>query len=180
MCVLSDDAKEPKHDGGQRDEPVAGANPAAAADEQGRKELSKAERDLLRRIDPGTTALTIAGVMLVLVLCSMLPWIGDATGWQVLFGQADPALKITLLPRLFAINSTIAGVLLSALALATRRWALAWVAGMACIIVSFEGVTAIWSRQTVPEGGPSLGLVLAVVCIVVLAVQWLRVVLRRP
>lgn len=149
-------------------------------DRADRQSLSKAERDLLRRIDPGSTAVTIAAVILVLIVSSLLPWIGDSTGLEILLGQADPALDVGLLPRLFALNATIVGVLIGALALTTRRWAIAWVAGMAAIIVSFEGMIAIWSRQTAPIGGPSWGLVLAALCMVVLAVQWIRVVLTRP
>ncbi len=162
----------------QRAEPT---DPVNAPEQQAdRRQLSQAERDLLRRIDPGSTAVTIAGVILVLIASSLLPWIGDATGLQILLGHADPVLQVGLLPRLFSINATIVGVLIGALALVTRRWAVAWVAGMAAIIVSFEGMIAIWSRQTAPTGGPSWGLVLAALCMVVLAIQWLRVVLTRP
>ncbi|MEU6127898.1 hypothetical protein ABZ805_01885 [Saccharopolyspora sp. NPDC047091] len=161
----------------QRAEPTDQANTPEQAD---RQERARSERELLRRIDPGSTAVVIAGVILVLVASSLLPWIGDATGLQILLGHADPALQVGLLPRLFSINATIVGVLIGSLALVTRRWAVAWVAGMAAIIVSFEGMIAIWSRQTTPAGGPSWGLVLAALCMVVLAVQWLRVVLTRP
>lgn len=142
-------------------------------------QLSRTERDLLRRIDPGARALVIATVTLVLIVCLILPWIGPASGWQILTNQADPALDISILPHLFSINSTIAGVLLSSLALATRRWAVAWVAAMACAVVSIEGVIAIWSRQTVAQAGPSIGLVLAEVSVFTLAVVWLRVVWSR-
>lgn len=178
MRLLSPDGDRPGID--RHDEQEDGPVQDQAEPTTGRRQLSEADKDLLRRIDPGAKALVIAGVMLVLVICSVLPWIGDAAGWQVMLGETDPALQVTLLPRLFAVNSTVAGVLLSALALATRRWALAWVAAMACVVVAFEGLTAIWSRQTVPVGGPSIGLVLAAVCMAVLAFQWLRVVLTRP
>jgi hypothetical protein len=171
MCVLSE-REEPDDQDRERDV-------AEIADPKIRAELSRTERDLLRRIDPGARALVIATVMLVLMLCSVLPWIGPAVGWQILTDQADPALGISILPRLFSINSTIAGILLSALALATRRWAVAWVAAMACTVVSLEGLVAIWSRQTVAQAGPSVGLVLAVVSMFVLAAVWLRVVWSR-
>jgi hypothetical protein len=141
---------------------------------------STSGRAWVGRIDPGARAIVIAAVMLVLVLCSVLPWVGSATGWQILAGQADPSLDIGLLPRLFSINSTIAGVFLSAVALTTRRWAFAFVAAAGCGIVSFEGLVAIWSRQTVPQAGPSFGLVLAVISMFVLAIQWLRIAWSRP
>ncbi|MGP4017285.1 Rv2732c family membrane protein [Saccharopolyspora sp. 5N708] len=148
-------------------------------DEMSRRELARSEREILRRFDPGSRALVIASVILVLVLCSVLPWVDGAAGWQVLTGETDPQLKIGLLPRLFAINSTIVGIGLGALALITRRWVVAFLAGLAGVVVSFEGLVAIWSRQTSGSAGPSIGLVLAVLCMAVLAVQWMRIVWSR-
>ena len=153
--------------------------PPTGRDREIGRKLSRQEKDLLRRIDPGTRALLIAAVMVVIVLTWILPWVGDAVGWQVLTAEADPALNVGLLPRLFAINSTIAGIGLGALALATRRWAMAWVAAMACVVVSFEGIVAIWSRQTAPQGGPGIGLIVTVMAMFLLAAQWLRVVTSR-
>ncbi|MFI0466439.1 MULTISPECIES: Rv2732c family membrane protein [Saccharopolyspora] len=147
--------------------------------DESRHEPTKSEREVLRRIDPGSRALVIASVMLVLVLCSLLPWAGGAAGWQVLMGQTDPALKVGLLPRLFAINSTIVGIGLGALALITRRWIVAFLAGLAGVVVTFEGVIAIWSRQTSGVESPSIGLLLAVACMAILAVQWMRIVWSR-
>lgn len=139
----------------------------------------KARGEVLRRFDPGAKALVIATVMLVLVVSSLLPWVGGSPGWEVLTGQADPALKVGLLPRLFAINSTIVGLGFGALALITRRWGAAFLAGVAGVVVAFEGMIAIWSRQTSGQGGPGVGLVIAVACMVVLAIQWMRIVWSR-
>ncbi|MFD0919797.1 hypothetical protein ACFQ16_08580 [Saccharopolyspora rosea] len=150
-----------------------------AVDPHATRPLSKAEKEVLRRIDPGSRALVIAAVMLVLVLCSLLPWVGDAAGWQVLTGTADPSLNVGLLPQLFAINSTVVGIGLGVLSLMTRRWGVAFLAAVGGVVVTFEGMVAIWSRQTSGITGPSFGLVLAVVCMAVLAVQWMRVVWTR-
>lgn len=152
----------------------------STAEREFRTELSRAEQDLGRRIDPGRRALVIAGTMLVLVLCWLLPWIGGASGWQVLMNRADPTLQVGLLPWLFSINSGIAGILISALALTTRRWAMSFVAAFTCSVVTLEGLIAIWARQTVPQAGPSVGLVIAVICMFVLAGQWLRIAWSRP
>lgn len=149
------------------------------AGRQYQQEISKAEREVLRRIDPGVQALIIVAVMLVLVTSSLLPWIDGASGWKVLTGQADPVLEVGLLPRLFAFNAVIVGVVLGALALATRRWALAFLAAVASGIVSFEGLIAIWSRQTVSQGGPAFGLVIAVLCMLALTFQWARIAWSR-
>lgn len=148
-------------------------------EDEGRRQLSRAEREILSRIDPGARAVVIATVMLVLVISSLLPWVGDATGWQVLVGRADPELDIGVLPWLFSLNSTIIGLGFGTLALVTRRWTIAWLVAVGSIVVTFEGVIAIWSRQTAPEHGPSFGLVLAVISMVVLTSQWLRVVWSR-
>lgn len=148
-------------------------------DREWTRELSKTERDVLRRIDPGTRAVKIAVVMLVLALSWVFPWVGDATGWQVLTGQAAPELEVGLLPQLFAINAAVVGVGLSALTLMTRRWALAFLTALTSMVVSLEGVIAIWSRQTNPQGGPGLGLALAAVCMIVLGVLWVRIMWSR-
>ncbi len=165
---------------GPGDEP----NPSRAAgpddpERRTTRELSRAEKDVLRHVDPGRRALAIAVVMLVLVLSWVLPWIGTATGWQVLIGQTAESLDVGLLPHLFAINATIVGLGLSALTLITRRWALAFLTGVLGAVVSLEGVVAIWSRQTNPQEGPGVGLVLAAMCMIVLAVQWVRIMWSR-
>jgi hypothetical protein len=100
-------------------------------------------------------------------------------GWQVLAGLAP---DLGVLPRLFTFTALGFGVVGSALALATRRWGLAWVCAVGCGFTVVDGVWAIWSRQTVvPDGGsgPGIGLVLAVVTMLVLAVSWVRIALRR-
>lgn len=148
-------------------------------DREMRTELARTERELGRTYDPGRRSLVISVAMVLLVMCTLLPWVGTASGWEVLVGRADPGLEVGLLPRLFALNSTIAGLGLSALALVTRRWALAFLAAAGCTIVSFEGLIAIWSRQTVPQAGPSIGLLLAVLLMFVLMVQWLRIAWSR-
>jgi hypothetical protein len=73
-------------------------------------------------------------------------------------------------------------VLGSVLALATRWWALAWVCAVGCGFSVVDGVWAIWSRQIgVPTGdaGAGPGLVVAVLAVLVLAVSWVRIALRR-
>lgn len=139
-----------------------------------RRPLTSSEREGLRRVDPGKRAVVIAAAMFVLVVSALLPWVGSAVGWQVLTGQADPALEVGLLPRLFAINAVVVGIGLSTLALVTRRWVLVFLAALPGAVVTFEGLIAIWSRQTSESAGPGIGLLIAVVCMLVLSVQWIR------
>ena len=141
-------------------------------------ELAEAERRVARRIDPGPTALPVAVAVLVVLVALMLPWTAGVPGWQVLAGTAN----FGVLPRLFTVTSVGFGVLGSAVTLAGRQWAAAFVCAVGCGFSVVNGVWAIWSRQVnVPHGGtgPGVGLVLAVLAMVVLTVCWVRTAGRR-
>lgn len=143
------------------------------------RELAGIARGMERRTDPGSTALVVAIAVLVLLGSLALPYTGDVPGWEVLAGLAP---DLGVLPRLFTFTALGFGVVGSALALATRWWALAWVCAVGCGFTVVDGVWAIWSRQTVVldgGSGPGFGLVLAVVTVVVLASSWVRIALRR-
>jgi hypothetical protein len=144
-----------------------------------RAEIDAVERSALRRVDPGVRAAVISGAIMMLLLAITLPWVGHATGWDVLSGTANPVDRVGVLPRMFGGVALGLGVGLSALALVTRRWGLVWASAVGCTYCVLDGVWAIWSRQTVPGAGPGIGLVLAVLATAVLAVQWLRLALSR-
>ena len=123
---------------------------------------------------PGRPRSSSSVAMLVLIGSLMLPWTGSVRGWEVLAGLAP----LGLLPPLFAGTSLAFGLVCSALALATRWFGLAWLAAVGCGFSVVTGVWAIWSRQVaVPAGatGPGVGLVLAVLAVLVLAVTWVRI-----
>lgn len=141
-------------------------------------ELAGMERRMQRRSDPGPTALVVSVAMLVLIGALVLPWTGTALGWEILAGLRT----FGPLPRLFTFTALGFGLVASALALASRWWALAWVCAVGCGFSVVTGVWAIWSRQTaVFEGGtgPGFGLVLALLAVLTLAVSWVRIALRR-
>jgi hypothetical protein len=144
-----------------------------------RAEIDAVERSAMSRVDPGVRAVVISGAIMVLLLAITLPWVGDARGWDVLSGTANPVDQVGLLPRMFGGVALGLGVALSVLALVTRRWALIWASALGCAYGVLDGVWAIWSRQTVHGPGPGIGLVLAVLAMAVLAVQWLRLALSR-
>jgi hypothetical protein len=145
-----------------------------------RAEIDAVERSALRQVDPGGRAVVISCAIMVLLLAVTLPWVGHASGWEVLSGMADPADRVGLLPRMFGGVALGLGVGFSVLALVTRRWGLVWASALGCTYCVLDGVWAIWSRQTVHDGpGPGVGLVLAVLAVTVLAVQWLRLALSR-
>ena len=141
-------------------------------------ELAEVERSVVRRVDPGTTALPVAVAVLLLVGALMLPWSGGVPGWQVLAGVGN----LGALPRLFTFTSIGFGLLGSAVALATRLWAASFVCAVGSGFSVVNGVWAIWSRQVnVPHGGsgPGIGLVLAVLAMVALTACWVRIAGRR-
>jgi hypothetical protein len=141
-------------------------------------ELADVQKVLERRVDPGPTALGVAVGVVLLLVGLVLPWTGSVQGWTVLAGTE----WIGPLPRLFSFIAIGIGVLGSALTLALRWWALAWLCAVGSGIGVVTGVWAVWSRQTVvPEGGtgPAIGLVLALLAVVVLAVSWVRIAVRR-
>ncbi len=144
-----------------------------------RAEIDAVERSALRWVDPGVRAVVIAAAIMVLLLGITLPWVGDANGWDVLRGTANPVDRVGLLPRLFGAVALGAGVVVSLLALVTRRWGLVWASGLGCAYGALDGIWAIWSRQTVLGPGPGIGMVVAVVAVTVLAVQWLLLALSR-
>jgi hypothetical protein len=144
-----------------------------------RAEIDAVERSMLRRIDPGLRAAVIAGAIMVLLLAITLPWVGDASGWDVLGGSSNPAERVGLFPRMFAGIALVVGVGLSMLTLLTRRWGLAWASALGCTYCMLDGVWAIWSRQTAHGSGPGIGLVLAALAMAVLAAQWLRLAVSR-
>lgn len=142
-------------------------------------ELADIARGIERRTDPGSTALTVSVAVLVLLASLALPYTGPVAGWEVLAGLAP---DLGVLPRLFTFTALGFGVVGSALALAMRWWALAWVCAVGCGFSVVDGVWAIWSRQTVVlDGGtgPGFGLVLALLAVLVLAASWVRIALRR-
>ena len=141
-------------------------------------ELAEAQRTVARRVDPGAVALPVAVLVLLVVGALLLPWSGGVPGWQVLAGTAD----FGALPRLFTITSVGFGALGSAVALASRLWAVAFVCAVGSGFSVVNGVWAIWSRQVnVPHGGtgPGIGLVLAVLAMVGLTACWVRIAGRR-
>jgi hypothetical protein len=142
------------------------------------RELAGVERRVERRIEPGGIAFGVTLAMLVLMVTMVLPWTGNALGWEILAGSRT----FGVLPRLFTFTSLGFGLVIGSLALATRWWALAWLTAVGCGISVVNGLWAIWSRQTgvlTGGAGPGIGMVLAAVTMVVLTACWARIAGRR-
>ncbi|MBW4722264.1 Rv2732c family membrane protein [Saccharothrix obliqua] len=142
-----------------------------------RAEIDDVGRTAERRFDPGRGALTIAIAVLAVLVSMILPWHGDKTGLDILLGEARAV------PKFFSYAVLVAGVLLPALTLATRRWTLAWISALASFAASVSGVLSIWTTQTGTGHqagiGPGAGLIIAVVAIIVLLAKWLKIAASR-
>ena len=129
-----------------------------------RNEIDEVERRTVRTVDLGPRAITIAIAVFILIVGHALPWMSGANGLDVLFGQHDAVGKASTVPRLFAGTSLGFGILGSAVALMTRRWALSWVCALGGWFASGDGILAIWSRQSsagAGSSGPGIGLIIA-------------------
>lgn len=152
--------------------------------EQFRGDLEAAERKVAREIDPGARALVVAILVMVLAGSLALSHAGAARGFDVLTGgDVLDDEHISLPSRLFVWFAVVFGVMLSVLALVTRRWALAWIAVAGTAIGTVFGILAIWTRQTPAPGvhaaGPGAGLILGVIACMLLTFHWIRVVWSR-
>ncbi|HEU5470315.1 MAG TPA: hypothetical protein VFV67_06655 [Actinophytocola sp.] len=144
-----------------------------------REEIDEVERTTVRTVELGMRGLVIAIAVFVLLVGEILPWMDGANGLQVLVGQGGATGKASMVPRLFAGASLTFGVLASALALMTRRWRLTWVCALGGWFATVTGVLAIWSRQSGGGQGPGIGLIIAVVATVTIAVLWFRTAWSR-
>lgn len=145
-------------------------------------DLDAVERRMAREIDPGARALVVAILVFVILVTFLLPHTGSARGLDVLIGS-DAAVReaIALPSRVFTWLLLVFSIGFSMLALITRRWGLAWVALAGSAVACFIGMLAIWSRQTVAAGhpGPSYGLFIAWLAVILLTFHWARVVWSR-
>lgn len=144
-------------------------------------ELEEVERRVVRELEPGIRGVGIAGALLLLIVAMLLPHTGGASGWDVLLDDGSARAEDIRLPsRLFVGGAVLFTVVVTAVALMTRRWALAWAAAAGSGLTSLFGLLAVWSRQTVGIGaagaGPGVGLVLTWLVVLVVTFHWLRLV----
>jgi hypothetical protein len=141
-----------------------------------REEIDEVGRRASRTVDLGTRAMVVSVAVFVLLVGLILPWMNGSSGLEVLIGSESG--KASMVPRLFAATSVLFGVLASALTLITRRWVFAWVGAAGGWFATVDGLLAIWSRQS-SGSTPGIGLIIAVVAMVVIAIQWFRTAASR-
>jgi hypothetical protein len=172
------DAAEAGHDadGHLRDSSEGRRDSLPDADDGLREEIDEVGRHAARTVELGGRAVVIAVAVFVLLVGLILPWMNGSSGLEVLTGTETG--KASVVPRLFAATAVLFGVVTSALTLITRRWVFAWVGAAGGWFASVDGLLAIWSRQS-SEATPGIGLVIAEVAMVVIAIQWFRTAASR-
>lgn len=149
------------------------------------EDLAAVERKIAGEIDPGYRAMVVAGAVFALLLTLVLPHAGHTRGLDILFSDDTAAADHIGLPsRVFQWFVLIFGIGFSSLALLTRRWTFAWIAVAGTAVGSVFGILSIWHRQTPGIGnyrgaGPSFGLILGAIAMIVLTFHWLKVVWSR-
>ncbi|GAC00241.1 hypothetical protein GONAM_14_01000 [Gordonia namibiensis NBRC 108229] len=150
------------------------------------QDLRKAERKVAGEIDPGARAVVVAIAVLLAMVSLVLPHTGSVTGLEVLsFAPEAAAERVTIVSKIFVYLVAVFGIVVSMLALLTRRWILAWIALCGCAIACVAGMLAWWSRNTPgvggvqPPSGVGIGLVLGWISVFVLTFHWSRVVWAR-
>lgn len=149
-------------------------------------DLRRAERKVAGEIDPGMRAVVVAVGVLVAMLSMVLPHTGTASGIEVLtFAPDADAERVTITSEVFVYLLAIFGIGVSALALLTRRWLLAWIALCGNAVACVAGMLAWWSRNTPgvggiePPSGVGIGLIIGWLAALVLTFHWARVVWAR-
>lgn len=131
-----------------------------------------------RTVELGVRGFVIAVAVFVLIIGLLLPWVGPHTGWQVLLGQGGAV------PQLFAATSTGIGIVASVVALTSRLWWVVWACAVGSWFSFVDGLLAVWSQQSshannAVGSGPGPGLVIALLAVIVLAVNWMRTAWSR-
>lgn len=141
-----------------------------------RDEIDEVGRRASRTVELGGRAVMVSVAVFVLLIGLVLPWMNGSSGLEVLIGAETG--KASMVPRLFAATAVLFGVLASVATLTTRRWVFAWVGAAGGWFATVDGMLAIWSRQS-SGNSPGIGLIIAVVAMVAIAILWFRTAASR-
>ncbi|MFE3291101.1 hypothetical protein [Rhodococcus sp. NPDC059234] len=149
-----------------------------------RDELAAIERRVAGEFSFGRLLPVAAGAVGLLATGYFLPHAGGASAFSVLTSPAggnEPGATVPL--RIYLVLVAVFGVGASAVALCSRRWAMAWVAMVGNGIATVFGLLACWSQQSLPEQtrppGLASGLLVTWAVTAALAVLWASVVWSR-
>jgi hypothetical protein len=150
-----------------------------------RAEAEAAERKVAGEFEPSARLVVGSIAVCAAMVALLLPHTGSVSGLDILFSDAkSDAGAVVITSRVFVWLSAVFGVLISALALLTRRWVFAVIAGAGCGVSVVFGLLSVWSRNTPglhgePPSGVGVGLLLGWAAALVLTVVWIRTIWTR-
>lgn len=142
-------------------------------------ELAALEKRTADALDLGARRWVLAAAVAVYAVSLLLPFAGDAAGWQVLTFTEPAELPIAIGERAFALLSFLCLVVFTLPVVVVQRTAfamLAWMTGCVALVMALLG---LWLRQTGATGASTgVGMYLAIAALVVavpiLTGAWMR------
>lgn len=143
--------------------------------------LAQAEKTAASTVDMGAKRWVLAAAAALYLVAMVLPFVGDASGWQVLAatGAAKEA-QTAITEYVFAWISLIGIGILTTLAVVTQRFAITVPAWMVTTVSLVFSVLGIWLRNSSGLGisrGP--GYYLAILCVVAVVFTTFPLILSR-
>lgn len=143
--------------------------------------LAQAEKTAASTVDMGARRWVLAAAAALYLVAMVLPFVGDASGWQVLAatGAAKDA-QTAITEYVFAWISLIGVGILTTLAVVTQRFAITVPAWMVTTVSLVFSVLGVWLRNSSGLGisrGP--GYYLAILCVVAVVFTTFPLMLSR-
>lgn len=143
--------------------------------------LARAEKSAASTVDMGAKRWVLAGACVVYAAALFLPFVGEASGWQVLAAsRAAEGAHTAITEYAFAWLSLLGVGILATLAVALQRFALAVPAWMVTTVSLVASVLGIWLRNS---GGVEIsrgtGYYLAILAVVVVVFTLFPLILSR-
>lgn len=142
-------------------------------------DLASLEKQRAGTVDLGARRWVLAAAVAVYVVSLILPFAGDAAGWQMLTFTEPDGIDVAIGERAFALLSFLCLAVFTLLLVIARRTTFAlfaWMAGCVSLVAALLG---LWLRQTGTTGDSTgAGMYLAIACVVVavplLTAAWMR------
>lgn len=137
-------------------------------DDANRPDLAALEKQSADNIDLGVRRWVLAASIVLFIVALILPFAGDAAGWQMLTFTEPDDINVAVGERVFTVLSFVCLVVFTLLLVITQRtkFALfAWMAGCVSLVAALLG---LWLRQTGTSGDTTgAGMYLAIACVIV-------------
>jgi len=147
-------------------------------------DVAAAEKSAARELTFKGEQVPLGIAMIGFVLSLFFPHSGEVLGIDVLFDSETARFYLTTLPERIYVWAGVVGVVaLTVAAIVTRLALVGYLAWFFSGVSLFYSIFAMWMRQsrppTDPGVGPSFGLIMGAVCVLVAAVSWSFVIVHK-